>query len=307
MKTKGIYFFLLLFILNSCGKSEKPIDTTTSGTIYIAADESIRPIVEAEEMVFESIYPDAHIDFLYVSEQDAVKLLLSDTVKTAILTRHLTDSEKKHFDETKIVPRYSPFANDAIAIILNNTSIDTVFTLEQISNILCGNLNSNTETNKNSVSKVVFDNETSGAIRYLKDSLLRGKQLSKNCFAVNTNQAVIDYVEKDKSAMGIIGMAWISDRDDTLSHGFLKRIKVAELIPKDIAEPFVPSMKPYQAYVALKQYPLWRKIEFLNCSGRSGLGTGFASFVASDRGQRIILKAGLVPATAPIRIVKLSN
>lgn len=299
------------FFIASCGNKEKPIDTTTTGSIYIAADESIRPVIEAEEMVFESIYPDAHIHFIYVSEQDAVKLLLSDSVKTAILTRHLTDSEKKHFDDTKIIPRYSPFANDAIAIILNNDCKDSVFTLGQIEDILNGQTTTINETEKNKMKdiplKVVFDNESSGAIRYLKDSLLHGKNLAKNCFAVNNNQAVIDYIEKDKSAMGIIGMAWISDRDDTVAHGFLNRIKVAELIPKDISDPFVPSMKPYQAYVALKQYPLWRKIEFVNCSGRSGLGTGFASFVASDRGQRIILKAGLVPATAPVRIVRLSN
>jgi phosphate transport system substrate-binding protein len=102
-------------------------------------------------------------------------------------------------------------------------------------------------------------------------------------------------------------MAWISDRDDSVSHGFLKRIRVAELVPKNQNTAEALTMKPYQAYVALKQYPLWRIIEMINCSGRTGLGTGFASFIASDRGQRIVLKSGLVPSNTPVRIVKLTN
>ena len=40
---------------------------------------------------------------------------------------------------------------------------------------------------------------------------------------------------------------------------------------------------------------------------RAGLGTGLASFLASERGQRIILKSGLVPATMPVRLVEIRS
>jgi len=40
---------------------------------------------------------------------------------------------------------------------------------------------------------------------------------------------------------------------------------------------------------------------------RSALPWGFASFLASDRGQRIILKSGLVPATQPVRVVNIKD
>ena len=39
----------------------------------------------------------------------------------------------------------------------------------------------------------------------------------------------------------------------------------------------------------------------LNYQGYSGLGMGFASFVAGETGQRIVLKAGLVPVRMPGR------
>ena len=38
---------------------------------------------------------------------------------------------------------------------------------------------------------------------------------------------------------------------------------------------------------------------------RSGLASGFATFMASDRGQRIILRSGIVPATQNVRIVNV--
>jgi phosphate transport system substrate-binding protein len=141
----------------------------------------------------------------------------------------------------------------------------------------------------------------------LRDSLLNGGELSKNCFAVNSNPDVIDYVANNKNAIGLIGIAWISDRDDSTSNSFIHKIRVAELVPHDPEHAEAATMKPYQAYIALKQYPLWRKVQIVSREARVGLGTGFASFVASDRGQRIILKSGLVPALAPVRIVQLNN
>jgi len=39
--------------------------------------------------------------------------------------------------------------------------------------------------------------------------------------------------------------------------------------------------------------------------GKSGLGTGFVSFVAGHKGQRIILKSGLAPQIVPARDVMI--
>jgi phosphate transport system substrate-binding protein len=46
---------------------------------------------------------------------------------------------------------------------------------------------------------------------------------------------------------------------------------------------------------------LARDLYIINCQGFSGLGMGFASFVAGDVGQRIILKSGLLPVRIPTR------
>ncbi|MBK6681602.1 MAG: hypothetical protein IPG53_17140 [Ignavibacteriales bacterium] len=76
------------------------------------------------------------------------------------------------------------------------------------------------------------------------------------------------------------------------------------------------SVGPYQYYVAMRYdpsvsdireaplYPLVRSIYSINLEGKVGLGQGFAAYVASELGQRTILRFGLVPATMPVRFYK---
>ncbi len=304
----GLSFSCLL--IAACGNNapKENLDTATSGTITVAADESLRPIVEAEVDVYESLYPNAHLNVVYTNEYDAMQMLANDSARIAITTRELLPEEKAAFDKATITPHYAPFCKDGIAFIMNNASKDTILTMEQIKALLDGtfstwkNLNA---ANSPSPIQIVFDSPKSGAVRHLKDSVLKGKPLAKHCFAVENNEAVIDYVEKNKNAIGIIGVSWISDRDDSASNSFMQRVTVCNLVPLNPETAEASNMKPYQAYIALKQYPLWRTVKITLREPRVGLGTGFASFVASDQGQRIILKSGLVPATAPVRIIEL--
>lgn len=309
--------FLMLAIgivaIASCGGNstqKKGEDTATSGTITVSADESLKPIIEAEEAVFESIYPDAHLHIVYTNEYDAIDMVMKDSARIAIVTREMLPEEKAALDAVKITPRYSPFAYDAIALILNHENKDTVFTIEQVKQILDGTFTAWNQLNpKSTLGKlqVVFDSPKSGAVRHLTDSVLKGGKLAPHCFAVQSNPEVIAHVEQNKNAIGIIGVNWISDKDDSLMRGFLSKIKVAELVPLNPDKAEASTMKPWQAYISLKQYPLWRKVQILSREARVGLGTGFASFIASDKGQRIVLKSGLVPATAPIRIIEVNN
>ena len=48
-------------------------------------------------------------------------------------------------------------------------------------------------------------------------------------------------------------------------------------------------------------------IYIINTEPRNGLATGFSSFVTSDKGQRIILKSGILPAVPPSRVINIRN
>jgi phosphate transport system substrate-binding protein len=312
MKNKNLNPFsiiLLILIWVGCGEASKQTDTATRGEITVAVDESLRPIMEAQKAVFESIYPEAKLNMVFTNEYDAINMLATDSARIAIVTRELREEEKDNLNKLKIKPRYTDIAYDAIALIANNNNPHMLFTKDQLAKVLSGEYKTWKDLNPkldDADIRVVFDSPKSGATRMLKDSLLNGSELSENCFAVNGNVAVMDYVKENKYALGLIGVSWISDQDDTTSVQFTKDVKILEMVPLDPSTAEAPAMGPFQAYIALKQYPLWRRVMVVSRETRVGLGTGFASFIASDRGQRIMLKAGLVPALAPIRIVQVN-
>src|SRR5690606_7831129 len=60
-------------------------------------------------------------------------------------------------------------------------------------------------------------------------------------------------------------------------------------------------VKPTQASLSTGEYPLRREVKVLNYQPNLGLGMGFSAFLTGDRGQRIVLKSGLLPAKMPGR------
>ena len=134
----------------------------------------------------------------------------------------------------------------------------------------------------------------------------KGKKLSKDLKALNNNQEVIDFVAQNSHAIGVIGVNWLGNRSDTTNLSFRNEIRVMSVSEDDIATKD-NSYKPYQAYLFYGDYPLTRSIYILLNDPRNALPWGFASFLTSDKGQRIILKSGLVPATQPVRVVDIKD
>ena len=117
---------------------------------------------------------------------------------------------------------------------------------------------------------------------------------------------MINYVAQNPDAIGVIGVNWLGNRSDTTNLSFREEIRVMAVSAEDVATPG-NSYKPYQAYLYYGNYPLARPIYAILNDPRNGLPWGFTSFMTSDKGQRIILKSGLVPATQPIRVVHVNG
>ncbi len=303
MKNRKIKMFLLmgfstLFFSAGCNRGSNPTDTPTSGSITISVDETYKPLIDSEINTFESIYKYAKINPQYKPETDIFNDIMNDTIRVIIAARKFNKDEVEQFKKWEIVPRETKIAYDGVALIGSMDLKDTVFTIDKIQSLLSGEKISNTLKQ----TKIVFDNTNSSTLRFLSEKT-NVKKFSSNSFALKSNSAVLDYVSKEKNCIGVIGVNWISDPYDSTNLNFLKTVKVLEIVSGEDGE----SYKPYQAYIAEKFYPLYREVYLLSKEPYNGLGTGFAGFVASDRGQRIVLRFGLVPATMPIRLVELRN
>lgn len=298
--------FVMIILCWACAERDKKgqlLDSPTTGTIKIAVDESLKPLLQAEVEGFEGIYTSAHIKANYTSEQKAIHDLLLDSVRLAVVTRRLYPNEKQRLDSIKIKATEVVIAKEAIALIVNKDNADSLITWDQLDNILQGKSKQWKQlypTSRLGELQIVFDHPQSGIIRYLTDTL-HLKTLPANCFAAATNEAVVDYVSKTKNAIGLIGLSWISDKDDPAANKFLETVKVMGILNDE------EYLKPYKAYIALKTYPLSREVIMISREARTGLASGFISYAASDKGQKIVLKAGLVPAKAPVRLVEITR
>ncbi len=279
---------ILLVSCNSSNSTKNESETILKGSTSLLVDETLKPIMEDQIQVFESLY-EAKIVLEAKSEAEVLQSLVKDSSRIAVLTRTLTTEEVKIFESKKIKPRITKIATDAIAFIVNRNTKDTLIALEDVIHFMQGQSNPR-------IKGLVFDNPNSSTVRFMNELAEIKSMPEKGVFSFKTNEEVIKYVSENNGMIGVVGMNWLSQ--PTASYqSYLKNIQVLSVKDSN-SNIFVA---PSQNNIAERVYPLTRDLFIINCQGFSGLGMGFASFVAGEKGQRIILKSGLLPVRMPGR------
>jgi phosphate transport system substrate-binding protein len=96
--------------------------------------------------------------------------------------------------------------------------------------------------------------------------------------------------------IGIVGMNWLSQPKPQMQK-YVEKVTILSVKGINDKNFYWPD----QNNIAEGKYALARNLYIINCQGYSGLGMGFASFLAGDVGQRIVLKSGLLPIKVPPR------
>lgn len=284
-------------VITACQNTDTP-NTLRTGKVNIVVDETFAPLIADQAYVFESTYTESKLNMIYRPENDVLKLFLTDSVRMAILSRELTSDEAKFYENKNIKLRVNRFAIDGLALIINRTNLDSLVTVEEIISVMQGK--------KSQIKNLVFDNPNSSTVRFLKE-LAGVKELPKSgIYALNSNPEVINYVIDNPGAIGVIGINWIIQPEEDMEEVVkgVKILGVKNLPGKPGSDGYY---KPNQNDLAEEVYPLTRNLYIVNGEGKSGLGTGFATFIAGERGQRIVLKSGLLPDSLPSRQVIINN
>lgn len=273
-------------------------DTYFKGTAQFVADESFAPILDQELYVFKGTNDGADPRIVYKTENEALKLFFSDSIRVAVLARTLKPNEIALLRNRTLPPEINCFAIDAVAIIVNKASNDTLTSVAEIKKVLRGEA----KTDKN----IVFDNPNSSITRYLKDLSGVNQFNNKNIYALKSNVDVIKYVSEHQQAIGFISYTWLLDPDKNYASlvNNIKMVGVKDEANKDDPKNYYT---PSQNSLAMRQYPLTRSLYIINSTGRRGLATGFATFLESERGQRIVLRSGLLPDSIPTREVRIGK
>lgn len=269
-------------------KRDKPADTLTTGTIDISVDETYRPVIQEQLEVFDSSYPDAHINVQYKPESECIRDFMDGKVRLILITRDLGKDEQAILEQKKIVPSAMAIAKDAVAVIVNKENEDSVFSIAELKGILTGQ--------HQEKYTVVFDNPGSSTLRFMLDSLIPGEKLGDNVYAAKGNDSVIHYVANNPNAVGFVSVSHVSDYEDPEGLAFISAVRVAAIYNDSLEK----SYQPYQAYIAPEWYPLTRKLYYVHRDTYSGLAAGFAKFLREQRGQLIFKQARLFPTRVNI-------
>ena len=323
-------FLVCVVFLSACNYGNpRTFDTPTQGTEKIGIDENYFLIFESQIYTFMAQYQDAVIYPNYKSENDLFKDLLADSCDLIVTSRDLTAEEKHFFSEQNKFPKTISIGEEAIAIIVNRQNADSILSMQQLAGIFSGKVSDWKSVNPSSVLNnlvVAIDNKDGSNARFIKDNYVKSTDFPSTITTAKSNAEVIDYVEKNLGAIGIMSGTWFADEEDSVCQNYLSRIQLVAIKNESNGEAY----RPYQGYIyaqptigylksdnfflrsypgvtATHQYPLTRKIYMINAEGGNGLITGFVSFVSGEKGQLIILKSGIVPAIVPTRSVKVES
>ena len=291
----SLIFISLLFIMcNQKEQKKADKESILKGSTTIFVDETLTPIMEDQVAVFESNY-EAKVKLVSKSESETLISLFKQKSAIAVLTRNLTNEENKIFEQKKITPKITKFATDAIAFISNKSTKDTLIDLKNVVDFMKGKPSA-------TIQGLVFDNPNSSTVRYM-NSLARIQSIPENgVYSFKTNDEVIKFVAQNKGMIGVVGVNWLFQPMPEMKE-FVNKVNVLSVKGLTGENYYAPS----QNNIAEGKYPLARDLYIINGQGYSGLGMGFASFVAGDIGQRIILKSGLLPVRIPGRRINVRH
>ena len=281
--------FILFLFIAACNKSNTTNqETILKGKATLLVDETIKPIMEDQIEIFENRY-EARIKLDARSENEVIQSLVKDTSSIAVLARKLNDDEMKVFASRKIIPKTTPIAIDAIALITNINSKDSLVALDDVLSFMKGKTDGK-------IKGLVFDNPNSSTVRYMNSLAGLPSIPQKGVFSFATNNEVIKFVSENEGMIGVVGLNWLSQPTPEMQH-YVDKVNLLSVKGLKDSNYYTPD----QNNIAEGKYALARELYIVNCQGFSGLGMGFASFVAGDIGQRIILKSGLLPYKIPPR------
>ncbi len=286
------------------------LDNPRQGTINVSADESFRPLVAALTHAYEGIYPDAHFKVSYKPEQEAILSLLRDSSRLAFTSRELKKEEREIISQQEGSLKEQKIAIDGIALITGIANQDSLITLRELEGIFTGKIKDWSQlqgSNHSGPITLVFDHANSSNLDFILKLFSVKDVKSLRLYTSNSNEKVIDFVKENRSAIGFIGVNWISDGEATLSRELSSGLRVMGVSEKENPTSIQDYGQPFQRDLRKGKYPLARFIYIISREGYSGLGGGLMTYIARDVGGLVIEKMGLVPTIPYPRDVEVQT
>lgn len=295
--SKSVLACLVAVLMAGCVKQNE--ETPTRGSLSMAACESQFAVLQREAQEFQRIYSETSVKVIERSTREAIVELLNDSLRMICTDRPLNAEERAVVEKAKLTLVETKIAEDALAVIVNKTNPVKEISLSSLGAIFRGETRSWSQIPEahwtGSIDAVLLG-RNSGTHELLATSFLKGTLAPTHIG--QSQRELVEYVARTPRAIGMVTISVV--RDSVLT---VKTLAVQSL-NKEAPTPFV---KLHQANVYRDYYPLHYPVYLYSTAKLSSVTSGFTAFVASVPGQKILLNAGLVPATMPVRLVQITR
>lgn len=293
MKLSPLLLLIALLFTACGGNSNNSKAYLHEDDVHYAADVSFEPILRELSELYALRKPEAVMKPLYCSEDSAIRLLINDSLRFAITTRPLTESEKALVKTHRLPLLERRFAHDAFALIVHKENPDTVINLAEIKSIISGKITRWEQlevTHKKGDISLVFDASGSSTVRFMKDSLNNGRPLAGNIFAQGSHQAVIEAVKSNPNVIGVVSTDQLrANKGDTTVLQNFRNLDVNVMLVGKIGKAEADWQRPYQYYIATGEYPLIRSVWAITTDPRTrSTVRSFFFFLKDNVAQRVI-------------------
>lgn len=271
-----IVLFILFFSLVACSKSEA--DAPNKGEIVIVADESFRNVTEALAERYVAHYPETKLNLKFQKEDYALMDLLKQNVRVIVMSRELTDREKKLYKEMVDLPlQPAKFAGDAVVFVVAKNSPRNSISVQEIKDEL-----------QSDEKNIIFDGVNASNFNFVAQKLNLKPQNIKYSL-IKGNKAIIEQINKFPNSIGAISLNTISNPHSQEAKNLREQIKILPVKDNNVA------YEPNRQNIRYMKYPFTRILYFLTNEGYFGLGNGFIRFSCMQKGQIVVSKEGLQP------------
>ncbi len=242
--------------------------------IVIAGSTTVLPIAQKTAEVFMDNNPKADISVRGGGSSVGIAALIDGTCDIADASRAIKDTEIQKADANGRDPVAHIVAMDGIAVVVHKSNPVSKLSKKQVRDIFTGKTSDWLQLGGNPGKIVVISRDTSsGTFEAFGELVMNKEKVMPGALMQASNQAVAKNIAQAPSAIGYVGLGFMS--------GNLKAIEIEGVVPS-------------KETVLSGEYPVTRPL-FMYSNGKpQGMTKEYLDFVKSKEGQKLVEEEGYV-------------
>jgi phosphate transport system substrate-binding protein len=282
---------IIPIVLIGCGRGTEP--SGEQGFIQVKGSDTM--VNAAQKVAEEFMKEHSGIQVAVTGGGSGIGIaaLIDRNTDVADASREMKPKEIETARARGVSPKEFTVAHDGVALIVNKNNPVDKLTIQDLHDIFTGKATNWKQFGGKDQHIVTLSREvSSGTHMYFKEEVIQlGKsgspeEFSRDTLLLTSSQAIVEEVAGNETAIGYLGMGYLSDRTKTLH------------IAKDKDSAFY---SPDIEHVLKKTYPLSRPLFMYTNGEPQGAVRTFIDFTLSPKGQQQFAETGFVPinATSP--------